>query len=307
MTTADRSARGIPSDADALGPEVFPPTLREVMLRPWWIGMLVLALAVAGVFAWLGQWQLSSAIDSDPMPAGATETTRPLGEVVEPGAYLPEPLVGQRVETAGTWVDGDFLVVSSRFNGGTQGYWVTGQFRVADRDTPTALAVALGWTATREEADAVAAEFSASLSAIDYADVALTGRLISDEGPRLPARGAAITDMTTMSPAALLGRWSDSAGLDVYRPYLVADRASLAPMPVPAALQAIDSPAPAEQSPVNWLNIFYAVEWAVFAGFAFYMWYRLARDAWEKEVEALTDSPDGTDPPDLTDRSAQAV
>ena len=27
--------------------------------------------------------------------------------------------------------------------------------------------------------------------------------------------------------------------------------------------------------------------WAIFAGFAFYMWYRLARDAWEKEVEAL--------------------
>ena len=38
---------------------VFPPTLREVMLRPRWIGVLLLALVVAGVFAWLGQWQLS--------------------------------------------------------------------------------------------------------------------------------------------------------------------------------------------------------------------------------------------------------
>jgi cytochrome oxidase assembly protein ShyY1 len=290
MTTADPAADGIRSDADALAPEVFPPTLREVMLRPWWIGMLVLALVVAGVFAWLGQWQLSSAIDTDPTPAGATEATRPLADVVEPGSYLAEPLVGQRVETTGTWAENDFLVVSSRYNDGTEGYWVTGQFRVTGRDAPTALAVALGWTATREEADAVAQELSASLSTIDYDAVALTGRIISDEGPRLPPRGASITEMTTMSPAALLGRWSDSDGLDVYRPYLVADRTSLAPMPVPAALQAIDSPAPAEQSPVNWLNIFYAVEWAVFAGFAFYMWYRLARDAWEKEVEAVADA-----------------
>jgi hypothetical protein len=27
----------------------------------------------------------------------------------------------------------------------------------------------------------------------------------------------------------------------------------------------------------------------VFAGFAFYLWYRLAKDAWEKEVEDFED------------------
>ena len=41
---------------------------------------------------------------------------------------------------------------------------------------------------------------------------------------------------------------------------------------------------------MNWLNIFYAAEWAVFAGFAFYLWYRLAKDAWEKEVEDFEDA-----------------
>lgn len=276
--------------ADPTPADVFPPTLREVMLRPWWIGMLLVALAIAAVFAWLGQWQLGNAIDSDPPPPGATETVRPLADVAEPGVYLPEPLVGQRVSTSGRWVESDFIVVSSRFNGGVEGYWVTGQFRVADRANPTALAVALGWTATREEADAVVASLTASLSTVDYSSIELTGRLISDEGPRVPPRGAPVTEMTSMSPAALLGWWSESDGLDVYRPYLVADRDTLGPMPVPATLEAIDSPAPAERSPVNWLNVFYAIEWAVFAGFAFYMWYRLARDAWEKEVEALDEN-----------------
>ena len=113
--------------------------------------------------------------------------------------------------------------------------------------------------------------------------MALTGRLISDEGPVVPPRGADPQEITRMSSAALLGRWHDVAGLDVYRPYLTSDE----PL---AGLEEISSPAPAEASTVNWLNIFYAAEWAVFAGFAFYLWYRLARDAWEKELEDLEDA-----------------
>ncbi len=291
MSPSDPSVDAVRPVGRASAPEVFPPTLREVMLRPWWIGMLLVALAIAAVFAWLGQWQLGNAIDSDPPPPGATESVRPIGDVVAPGEYLAEPLVGQRVEVAGTWVPEDFLVVSSRFNGGVEGYWITGQFRVTDAGEPASIAVALGWTDSREQADLIASELAASLSDADAEPVTLTGRIISDEGPRVPPKGAPLTEMTTMSPAALLGWWTDTDGISVYRPYLVADRDSLGPMPVPASLQAIDSPAPAEQSPVNWLNVFYAIEWAVFAGFAFYMWYRLARDAWEKEVEALADDP----------------
>lgn len=274
-------------------PAGFPPTLREVLLRPWWIGMLVFALAVAALFAWLGQWQLARSIDADPPPPGATEIVQPIADVVQPGANLPEPLVGQQVDVSGIWHPTDFLVVSSRYNDETEGYWVTGQFRVdpstssgtdaGSGSDPALLAVAIGWSPTREQADAAASALAAT--PIPSA-VTLTGRLISDEGPALPPRGGAPTDMSQMSPAALLGQWSDVEGLDVYRPYLVADIGTTG-FAVPDGLVAIDSPAPAEGSAVNWLNIFYAVEWAIFAGFAFYMWYRLAKDAWEKEVEDL--------------------
>lgn len=268
--------------------EAFAPTLREVMLRPWWIGMLVFALLVAAVFAWLGQWQLGRAIDTDPPPPGATENVQPIADVTSPGEYLPEPVVGQRVEVAGSFVAGDFLVVSSRFNGGVEGYWVTGQLRVEPSDAipdPTSLAVALGWTDDRAVADAAAS----ALNADPGGAVALTGRLISDEGPALPAAGAPATEMTRMSPAALLGWWHDTTGLNVFRPYLVADGGDA----LPDGLMTIDSPAPDEGSNVNWLNVFYAVEWAIFAGFAFYMWYRLAKDAWEKELEALEEAAGG--------------
>lgn len=268
--------------------EVFPPTLREVMLRPRWIALLLLCLVVAGVFAWLGQWQLGRAIDTDPLPPGATEQVEPLGEVVEPGRYLPEPFVGQRVEVTGTWVPGDFLPVAGRFNDGVEGYWVTGQLRVdpsagsgtEETTVPTSIAVAIGWAATADEARAAseALEAEASGAAVD-----VVGRIISDEGPALPPRGADPFTMTRMSSAALLAQWSDTEGLAVYRPYLVSEDAS-------GGLAEISARPPEDASGVNWLNIFYAAEWAVFAGFAFYLWYRLAKDAWEREVEDLEDA-----------------
>jgi surfeit locus 1 family protein len=252
----------------------FPPTLREVMLRGRWIGMLLLCLVVAGVFAWLGQWQLGRAIDTNPPAPGATEKVLPIDQVVKPGAYLDGPLVGQRAETSGSWVPGDFLIVSSRFNDGAEGYWVTGQLRIAGTAKPTSLAVAIGWAPDEKAAEAAVQKLEKTA---DGSVLTVTGRLISDEGPVAPPQDQS-TRMDRMSPAALLGFWHDTAELNVYRPYL----ASGTPL---GGLDTISSPAPEEHSSVNWLNIFYAVEWAIFAGFAFYLWYRLAKDAWEREVE----------------------
>lgn len=287
-----------PPPAPGAVPDAFPPTLREVMLRPRWIGMLLLCLVVAGVFAWLGQWQLGRAVQANPVLPGATEEIEPLADVVGPGEYLPEPLVGQRVETSGTWVPQDFLIVQSRFNDGVEGVWVTGQLRLdeseTETDAATSVAVALGWAATEAEAQAAIDRLEDELADTARTDtgVEVTGRLISDEGPVLPPPGADPQTMTRMSPAALLGQWHDVDELSVYRPYLASEDAF-------GGLVAISSPAPADGSNVNWLNIFYAVEWAVFAGFAFYLWYRLAKDAWEKEVEDFEDDhagPDDADP-----------
>lgn len=272
------STTGVATPADAM--PVFPPTLREVLLRPRWLALLGLCLVVAAVFAWLGQWQLGRAIETAPVDPGATEQVQPITDVVAPGAYLNDPLVGQKVSVSGRFVPGDFIVVAQRYNDGVEGYWVTGQLRVSGTSAPTSLAVAVGWAPDRATADAAASALSDQ--AADAADpTALTGRLISDEGPAVPPAGADPQEQTRMSPAALLGRWHDTAGLDVYRPYLTAAD----PL---GGLTAISSPAPDARNGVNWLNLFYAVEWAVFAGFAFYLWYRLGKDAWEREVEELT-------------------
>ena len=272
---------------DADGKLTFAPTLREVMLSRRWLLMLGVALVVAGVFAWLGQWQLERAIGLAPESEQSTEEVMAISEVTAPGQYLSEPLVGQRVRTSGAWVPGDFLVVAPRINDGASGAWVVGQFRLSAEQAAkffpgesraVSLAVAAGWAPSEAEAEAVAASLN-SVSSFD--EISISGRLIADEGPALPS-GDDVWQISQLSPALLLSRWDAPVGLEVFRQYLT--------MAEPVdGLSVIHSPAPDAISPVNWLNLFYAAEWVVFAGFAFYMWYRLARDDWEKRLEAFED------------------
>src|SRR5699024_7712455 len=108
-------------------------------------------------------------------------------------------------------------------------------------------------------------------------------RLISDEGAVL-ATGSDPYEMTRMSPAMLLGQWTGADGA-TYRQFLAsADETGGI---TDAGLERISASAPVDEGSLNWLNFFYAVEWAVFAGFSFYLWYRLAKDAWERELEDL--------------------
>jgi hypothetical protein len=44
---------------------------------------------------------------------------------------------------------------------------------------------------------------------------------------------------------------------------------------------------PAQQ--VNWLNLFYSVEWVVFAGFALFIWWRLVKDDYRRDLEEELD------------------
>ena len=79
-----------------------------------------------------------------------------------------------------------------------------------------------------------------------------------------------------MSSADLVNRWDCET---IYDAFLVLDTAQ-------PPLETIVSVTPLPQAALNWLNIFYAIEWAFFAVFALYFWYRLVTDAVEREAEA---------------------
>lgn len=253
----------------------------DIMRRPKWIGLLVLVLAIAAVFALLGQWQLARAVESGVVLERTTERALPLTTIVQPQQPVPELSSGQRVSVRGAWHPADFDIVADRVNGGINGYWVIGHVSV-DADggaTPgpgaAGLAVALGWSENLDAArDVIDAQVTQAPS---VGAEKILGRFLPSEAPEVPDEESDPYEMTTMSVAALINRWQDFEG-DAYSGYVVLDEA-------PAGLVTIDSPAPSQEVQLNWLNIFYAAEWVIFAGFAIFIWFRLVRDELEKETE----------------------
>ena len=243
----------------------------QMMLRPRWVLALLLALGIAAGFALLGQWQLDRAVEQAVVQERPTEEVRPLADVAEPDGPTEQAATGQRVEVSGTFVPGDTVIVEGRLNGGVAGYWPVAHLEVTDA-TPGGLPVALGWAADFETAQSAAERFDA----VAGDEVTVVGRFLPSEAPVVPADDADPFSMTTVAVAQLINVWADYDDRPVYFAYVTATEPA-------AGLEAIVSPPPEVTAELNWLNVFYAIEWVVFAGFAIFLWYRLVRDAVERE------------------------
>ena len=245
----------------------------SVARRPRWIGALILALLLAAIFAGLSQWQLARSVSTGTVVPRHTETVVPLSSVSKPQASVTADAAGQRVKVTGSWVPGDYVLVSDRLNGSRIGYWVVGHFAAITKSGARAgLVAALGWAPNRAEA----ASALKRLPTAPAGNVTLVGRYYPDEG-------ASDSDfehgkLSTVSAGSMINLWKTTDPAGVYGGYLVGS-ASV------QGLTVIDSPAPSTDVEVNVLNIFYAVEWVIFAGFALFFWYRLVKDAWEREQE----------------------
>ncbi|MDJ0334212.1 SURF1 family cytochrome oxidase biogenesis protein [Salinibacterium sp. G-O1] len=249
-------------------------TMWQIARRPRWIGALVLALAIAGGFAALGQWQLSRSFESAAPSEVLTEDVVALDTVSTPQQPVPSSVIGQRVTVDASFVPGDYVVLSDRLNDldSAPGYWVVGHAVAADG---ASIAVALGWAQTEQEAIDAAAALERNAP-----DGTISGRYLPSESPQESDFEAG--KRSALAVSELVNLWAQ-APAGVYGGYLVADAAA-------SGLQQIDSPRPLSEVPLNLLNVFYAIEWIVFAGFAVFLWYRLVRDTWEEEGEALRDA-----------------
>lgn len=263
-------------------------TLGAVMRRPRWIAALFATLIVAGGFAALAQWQLGSAIQEQALTAEESELPVKLVDLTEPGRPVSDMAAGQIVVVQGRWIPADFTVVANRVNQGEVGYWVVGHLVTAE--TPSAhLAVALGWSATESQAQNVAQQLAAAQPS-DLVEDQLLGRYMPTEKAQLPGATDPVDAITAMSIAQQANLWQPFQG-GVYGGFLVSHDN-------PAGLERIDSVPPLPQDTINWLNLFYAIEWIVFAGFAFYFWYRIVKDAWLKELDAHAEgASDAAEPP----------
>ena len=250
-------------------------TVWTVARRPRWIAALALALVVAAGFAGLSQWQLTRAVATGTVIERDTETAVPLEDVAKPQSPVTDRANAQLVTATGRWNAEDYSIVSDRLNEGTGGYWVVGHFSAGrgSGTTTAGLAVAVGWSADR--AGAASAIETLAREAIQ-AVVSIEGRYIPAEGPQDSdfEHGA----LSTMTPGAFLNTWTAPDASGIYGGYLTLSVGA-------PGLTQIDSPKPSSAVEVNLLNIFYAVEWVVFAGFAIFLWYRLVRDTWEREQD----------------------
>jgi cytochrome oxidase assembly protein ShyY1 len=263
----------------------------KTALKPRWIAGLVFAIAISGVFVLLSQWQFGRSTQAEAPVSTTTEETRQLTAVLQPGGFFPGSVADQMVSATGTYDPQKQVLVQGRLNDGAKGYWIVSAFAVKNAPalvgsgaTPqTWIPVARGWVA--DPADAVAPPSGT---------IELTGRLLPSESP-LPNTDPGHGRASAVSVAELINDWNVSS----YPGFVAASTELSGGTDVgPSAAGGVKplriGPQPPAQQ-LNWLNLFYSVEWVVFAGFALFIWWRLVKDDYRRDLEDELDEELGGD------------
>jgi len=261
----------------------------KTALKPRWIAGLVFAIVISGVFVLLSQWQFGRSTQPEAPVSSGTEESKPLIAVLQPGDFFHGSVADQMVTAKGSYDPEKQVLVPGRLYDGATGYWVVSAFAVQDAPVlsgvgaspQTWIPVARGWVADAAEAGPPPS-----------GTIELTGRLLPSEAPlpnTAPERGFA----TAVSVAELINVWEVSS----YPGFVAASSEVAGGADVGAAAAGgelkplrIGPQPPAQQ--VNWLNLFYSVEWIVFAGFALFIWWRMVKDDYRRDLEDEDDDED---------------
>jgi cytochrome oxidase assembly protein ShyY1 len=232
----------------------------RIARRPKWIGALFLALGVAGIFGLLGQWQLDRSIEQATVLERDTETVVPLNSVAIPQSVTTSVASGRIVSVECRYVEGDDVVLTNRRTLNGTGQWLV---RHCMTEEGFSLAVAVGFAATGLSPGMVPSEATT-----------VQGRYVPTESPQQSAFLEG--ERSSVAIAELLNLWANPG--PVYGGYVVLSEA-------PQGLSTIGTEPPPTESELNWLNLFYALQWVIFGVFALYLWWRLVRDEWEREAQ----------------------
>ncbi|MUU72774.1 SURF1 family protein [Pseudarthrobacter sp. GA104] len=261
----------------------------KTALKPRWIAGFVFAIAISGVFVLLSQWQFGRSTRPEIPANPATEQVRPLTETLQPGEFFHGTDADQMVSAEGSYDPAKQLLVPGRLHDGRPGYWVVTAFAVSGAPTLSGVAaspqtwipVARGWVADRAAAPAPPSGI-----------LQLTGRLLPSEAP-VPGTAPRPGEATAVSVAELINYWEVSS----YPGFLAATAEitggeDVSPAAVPGELLPLNiGPQPPAQQ-INWLNLFYSLEWVVFAGFALFIWWRLVKDDYHRDLEDSLEEED---------------
>lgn len=240
----------------------------KTALQPRWIAGLLFALAISTVFVLLSEWQFSAAESEGPPPAADTEVVRPLTEVFTPGVPLYGTQADQMVTFTGSFQPEDQVLIGNRLLDGEEGYWVVTSFDVDGAPQDASIPVVRGWT-----------EDPGNAGTAPDGDVTITGRLLPPEAPIAgPVPDGTIA---ALSSAELGNIWDEP----LYSAFVSAHETLVDGVPAESGLETVTVAPQPQETTINWLNIFYAVEWVVFAGFAVFLWWRLLADSYQRSLE----------------------
>ncbi|WP_434614681.1 SURF1 family protein [Arthrobacter sp. A5] len=268
----------------------------KTALKPRWIAALIFALAISGVFVLLSQWQFSRSTERTDAPPVVLESAKPLLSVLDPGTPMHSGAADQLVTATGHFDASRQVLVQNRLQDGESGYWVVTAFVVdgapvlkgAVASNETVIPVARGWLSDPAQAQAPTS-----------GPINLGGRLIPSEAPN-PKPDVPAGEVAALSTAQLVNVWQVSSypGFIISNSELSGGK-DVGARAVAGNLHAITVTAQPDEAPVNWLNIFYAIEWFVFAGFAVFLWWRLVSDEYRRGQEGDDDDYyDGDDDDD---------
>lgn len=256
------------------------PTWFQVARRPKWIGAFFIAMAVAAICALLAQWQASRSFEKAVTQQQITEFKQ-LDEVIQPNEPAPQFAVGTQVKAPIFLGNHQIYVVANRNQSdGSKGYWLVTYGTTSNGDQ---LVLTLGFASTLEKAHEIKVALASrvdSLAKQNYPTL-VPGVLMPSEAPELKPTDVAGTDVFNSLSLAQLANLLDETVNGSYPLFLlVSDPAFTAP-----GLTPIKVLPPSVEVQINWLSAFYAIEWSVFCGFAFFLWWRLVRDAQILEAE----------------------
>lgn len=261
------------------------PSFWQVARQPKWIAAFFGVLAIAAVFAGLAQWQLErtfvtiGTLDPD-QPAVAIDELMTPGQAIASANLDREVMATASIDLRRSWL------VSNRqqlLEGGElrSGYWLVTLAEIDHPELgPTDLAVALGFAEDRATADSALAGARESVGSPDD-NITIRGYLEPNEAPATITRQSEFDSevLESLSIGQLVNlTGAEDSEVDARPVYpgfvILIDGVSL-----PGDLQPIRIAIQTATIEVNWLTAFYAIEWAIFGAFAFYVWWRLVTDA----------------------------
>jgi hypothetical protein len=226
-------------------------TFWRVAVRPKYVAGFVISLIAAAIFSLLGQWQLERSFTQE-------QTAEEIQAVITVEVTLDTKNV---------------FIVEDRMQDGREVYWLL--VNSFDKDAKS-LTLAIGQSDSLLKVEA--ARFELKNSMVAQAFLPIQGYWLPTEAPLEIDREKPYL-LKSVSLAQLINLYSPDEPTVSYKDFMVANEVASG---LDAKLDEIDAvlePAAA----INWLTLFYAAEWVLFAGFAIFLWGRTVKDTVERE------------------------